>query len=404
VDDLTQGTHGSTALVAGGVEIAPAFSTAFEGSALPSGWTSAPWEMDGAATVNGGLSLDRAWAKNAAATGPGNSLKFNATFAAQAGQHVGFGVDYNAGPWAIFSSTSMANDGVYARVNTGPTGVDTVPSVRVGDFGTAYDLRIDWADNNDFVFYVNGIEKARLAGTGMPLTVKALASDVFGATNSDLKVASMSLRTNKSGTFESRAFDAGDARVASVAFGHEQTTPANTSIAYETSTSSDGSNWSPWSAGAIPPARYFKYRAILNTTDVAVTPRLTKATVDFQIASATPGGSTPPPIGDTKKAKIAMPRDADVTKRGKVRLLLTCPDDETRCSVALKFTSGGKTVASKSGKINGGDSRYISLKLSKAAKKKLAKAGKLKVVATLTVIDAAGNKRKSSRNIWLYSA
>ena len=107
---------------------------------------------------------------------------------------------------------------------------------------------------------------------------------------------------------------------------------------------------------------------------------------------------------DTKKPKLGMPRDADVTKRGKVRLLLTCPDDEQRCSVALKFKWNGDTVASKSGKIDGGDSRYISLKLSKAAKKKLAKAGKLKVVATLTVTDAAGNKRTSSKKIWLYSA
>ena len=70
--------------------------------------------------------------------------------------------------------------------------------------------------------------------------------------------------------------------------------------------------------------------------------------------------------------------------------------------MALKFKWDGDTVASKSGKIDGGDSRYITLKLSKAAKKKLAKAGKLKVVATLTVTDAAGNKRKSSKAIWLY--
>ena len=98
-----------------------------------------------------------------------------------------------------------------------------------------------------------------------------------------------------------------------------------------------------------------------------------------------------------------MPRDADVTKRGKLRLLLTCPDDETRCKVALKLKWNRATVASKSGKINGGDSRYITLKLSNAAKKKLAKAGKLKVVATLTVTDAAGNKRTSSKRLWLYS-
>ena len=162
------------------------------------------------------------------------------------------------------------------------------------------------------------------------------------------------------------------------------------------------SNWGPTSA--TRPAQYFQYRANLTTPDTAFTPRLTKASVDFQIATdPQPGPGTQPPGGgntggDTKKAKIGMPRDADVTKRGKVRLLLTCPDDETRCNVALKFKWDGDTVASKSGKIDGGDSRYITLKLSKAAKKKLAKAGKLKVVATLTVTDAAGNKRKSSKS------
>ena len=57
------------------------------------------------------------------------------------------------------------------------------------------------------------------------------------------------------------------------------------------------------------------------------------------------------------------------------------------CRAALVFKSGRKTIASKSGKIAGGDSRYITLKLSKAAKKQLAKARKLKVAATLTALE-----------------
>ena len=135
-----------------------------------------------------------------------------------------------------------------------------------------------------------------------------------------------------------------------------------------------------------------------------MSPRLTKAVVDFTIPTPPAGGrnNTPPPSGDTKKPKLGMPRDADVNRRGKVKILLTCPDDELFCRAALVFKSGGKTVASKSGKIAGGDSRYITLKLSTAAKKQLAKARKLKVAATLTVIDAAGNKRTSSKKIWLY--
>ena len=71
----------------------------------------------------------------------------------------------------------------------------------------------------------------------------------------------------------------------------------------------------------------------LTTPNITYTPEFTEATVDFRIATdPQPGPGNQPPGGgntggDTKKAKIGMPRDADVTKRGKVRLLLTCPDD-----------------------------------------------------------------------------
>jgi hypothetical protein len=404
VDDLTQGTHGSTALVAGGVEIAPAFDAMFNGSALPQGFESRQWTAGtGGATPNGSaMIVDRARGVNGIAGKPGSSLSFTATFGGQRAQHVGFAIDFNSPQWAAFS-TWESSDTIYARVRNGGPEPAPIPIPGVVP-GTEYKFQIDWTATG-FVFSVDGIKRAQHdvaipapAAGEMPFTSQASDFD----DSHTLAVKSMSLRNVVQGTFESRVFDAGDARVASIAFGHEQTTPANTSIAYETSTSSDGSNWSAWSAGAIPPARYFKYRAILNTTDVAVTPRLTKATVDFTIANTNPGGGTTPPAGDTKKPRLSMPRDADVNRRGKVKILLTCPDDELFCRAALVFKSGRKTVASKSGKIAGGDSRYLTLKLSTAAKKQLAKARKLKVAATLKVTDAAGNKRTSSKKIWLY--
>jgi hypothetical protein len=401
-DDFTQGTHDKTALVGGGVEIAPTFTTAFEGPALPAGWITGNWAASGSVNPAGGMTISEAWARNDAPAGPGSSLRFNATFRSQPAQHVGFGVDYATGPWAIFSS-STGNGGVYARINTGTGTADTAPEVRVGDTGTAYDLRIDWIDT-EFVFYVNSVEKARFGATGMPSTVKSLASDFVGGTDTELKVSSMALRTSKSSTFTSRTFDAGDARVTGISFTPEAETLDGTSISYETQTSSDNGTWSAWGpVGAAPPARYFRYRANLSTPNAAFTPRLKKATVDFTIANTNPGGGSAPPSGDTKKPKIGMPRDADVNKRGKAKILLACPADELFCKATLKFVSGRKTIASKSGKIAGGDSRYITLKLSKAAKKQLAKARKMKVTATLTVVDASGNKRTSSKKIWLYS-
>jgi hypothetical protein len=201
-----------------------------------------------------------------------------------------------------------------------------------------------------------------------------------------------------------RARSSRDARVSGITFTPEADTPSGTQIAYETQTSADGTSWSAWGpVGAAPLARYFRYRANMSTTNPGFTPRLKKATVDFTIANSNPGGGNTPPSGDTKKPKVGMPRDADVNRRGKAKILLTCPDDEAFCRAALVFKSGKKIIASKSGKISGGDSRYITLKLSKAAKKQLAKARKMKVTAVLVVRDAAGNKRTSSKKIWLYA-
>jgi hypothetical protein len=290
---------------------------------------------------------------------------------------------------------------VYARVDNGTvsTAVE-VPNVTPGN---AYDFRIDWKPSG-FDFYVNGTlvpEPATGPHPAIALPMTAQISDCLKPAVSSVPVAvdSMLLNTKTTGTYTSKVLDAGTAAVTGITFSGTSAS----GITYETSTSSDGVNWTPFSTGAIQPARYFKYRATLGASSPGTSPRLTNASVDFTIpAPPASGGNTTPPSGDTKKPRLGMPRDADVNRRGKVKILLTCPDDELFCRAALVFKSGRKTIASKSGKIAGGDSRYITLKLSKAAKKQLAKARKLKVAATLTVSDAAGNKRTSSKKIWLY--
>ena len=411
-DDFATTETGKTTLVGNAVELAT-FNQDFNGAALP--WPAVQFSAlsgcatDGGATMTGtALAVDGARVDSAKGN-PGSSLKFRATFGAQRFAHVGFGFDFDTvNRWAMFS-TNDTSDKIFARVHDGTTGTAVeVPGVTPGN---AYDFRIDWADSGTVKFYVDG---ALVPGTptapvigAMTAQVSDCLKDAAGAT--PVTVDSMLLRAEKSGTYTSKVFNAGNSRIAGITFTPEAETLNNTTISYESRTSSDNVTWTAWGpTSATQPAQYFQYRANLTTPDTASTPRLTKASVDFQITPAPqPGPGTQPPGGntggDTKKAKIGMPRDADVTKRGKVRLLLTCPDDETRCNVALKFKWNGDTVASKSGKIDGGDSRYITLKLSKAAKKKLAKAGKLKVVATLTVTDAAGNKRTSSKRIWLYS-
>jgi hypothetical protein len=394
VDDFTGGAHDKTALFGGGVEIAPAFNESFDQAPAP--WLT-PWRTPSEATTASGgvLQVNEALLDSGSVAGVGSSISFRATLGGQEDQHAGYASGFNDGQWAIFSRKTGSTN-IWARTAGGTSAVSQETELPTIPTNAPHDFRIDRTAQG-FKFYVDGNLVAEDTDPFTTETLYAQASDLSATV--PLTLESMSLRNVTQGVFTSKVFDAGSATVTGIAF----TKTIATGLSYETSTSSDGVNWTPFSAGAIQPARYFRYRALLSTTDVAVSPRLTAATVDFTLASTNPGGGgSTPPAGDTKKPRLGMPRDADVTRRGKVKILLTCPDDELFCRVALVFKSGRKTVASKSGKIAGGDSRYITLKLSKAAKKQLAKARKLKVAATLTVIDAAGNKRTSSKKIWLY--
>jgi len=75
------------------------------GSSLPAGWFSSPWSSGGGATVAGGtLTIDGAAAGTTSLYPSGLSLEFTATFTGDPWQHIGFGTDYNAAPWVIFST------------------------------------------------------------------------------------------------------------------------------------------------------------------------------------------------------------------------------------------------------------------------------------------------------------
>jgi PKD repeat protein len=70
--------------------------------------------------------------------------------------------------------------------------------------------------------------------------------------------------------------------------------PASTSVSFETRSSSDGVNWSAWSAlGAnntitSPAARYLQYRATLATSDQTLSPEIRQVVVTSASAGATP--------------------------------------------------------------------------------------------------------------------
>src|SRR3954471_22885631 len=56
VDDFTKGANDGTAATAAAVQLRPVLDEAFDGSVLPTGWTSTPWPGgSGTSTVSGGV-------------------------------------------------------------------------------------------------------------------------------------------------------------------------------------------------------------------------------------------------------------------------------------------------------------------------------------------------------------
>ena len=95
----------------------PSVGSTFE--VAPTGWSPTLWEPTGTATVADGVVTVNGARFNpvADATATSGVLEFGATFTAEANQHVGFGNDFDDGPWAMFS-TRNGNEGLFARTRT----------------------------------------------------------------------------------------------------------------------------------------------------------------------------------------------------------------------------------------------------------------------------------------------
>ena len=177
----------------GELQLAPAVGAEFSGSALPSGWTSTPWDAGGAATVAGGrVSVDGTLLGTTATYAPGRSLEFVATFANEPFQHVGLGTDLNGAPWAIFS-TGSGGTTLLARTNSGSDSTDTVLGSNL--LGAPHLFRIDW-QASQVVYSVDGVQVASHAlaiGTQM----RPVASDA--QRERDDRLASTGSRCRPSG-------------------------------------------------------------------------------------------------------------------------------------------------------------------------------------------------------------
>jgi hypothetical protein len=264
----------------GELALSPLVNGDFNGTALPSGWTSSPWVgLPSLTFALGEMRVDGTFvASSSLFHFPAASLEFAATFSGAPYQHAGFGVSLTDTTWALFSSG--AGDGLYARSNDGNTSHDTL--IPGSWFGTPHRFRIDWTATT-MTYFVDGTQVAShpVSIGGM---LRPLASDYVGD-GSVLKIDWMRMTPYGAGsTFLSGVLDAGAPVTWSTA-SWSGTSPAGTtvtmSVRYGNSPTPDAT-WTPFTAVSGPfngVARYLQYRLQLATSDTTKTPIVTDVTV-----------------------------------------------------------------------------------------------------------------------------
>ncbi|HXI27390.1 MAG TPA: N,N-dimethylformamidase beta subunit family domain-containing protein, partial [Vicinamibacterales bacterium] len=280
--------------------LAPTSATEFTGPDLSPGWTEVPWSPEGySIIVDGVLLVDGARVascvvdtngaclpettdvtQSAVFTSP-HTLEFTANFSGDRFQHAGLGATFasTSEPWAIFSTL---NGGLlFARTNSGGFGGNVIDTgLGTGLLGAFHRYKIDWrADSVDY--YVDGalVASHNLHINGQMRPVAASDFNPFGGT---IFVDWMRMSPYATGgTFYSRIFDA-EAPVNWNSIQWQATTPAGTSVSIAVRTGNTAvpdatwSDFQPMSSGGplTLNSQYIQYRAVLATTDAAVTPAL----------------------------------------------------------------------------------------------------------------------------------
>jgi hypothetical protein len=111
------------------------------------------------------------------------------------------------------------------------------------------------------------------------------------------------------------------------------------------------------------------------------------------------GGTSPPsselatPTADRLAPRVRVsPRRVRASRRGLVRLRVTCPPGEGTCRVDLRLRRAGTTVARKKLDVSGGSTRGVSLRLTQSARRRLLRSGSLSVIALAAARDLAANR------------
>ena len=108
-----------------------------------------------------------------------------------------------------------------------------------------------------------------------------------------------------------------------------------------------------------------------------------------------------PEVDETAPAVEILTRTLRASRKGIVTLRVACPDDETRCRLAVQLKDGRKLAGRKNGSVLGGKQGQLKVQLKKAIRTRLAAIGRLKLTVLVTATDDAGNAKTTKRRLTL---
>jgi hypothetical protein len=150
-----------------------------------------------------------------------------------------------------------------------------------------------------------------------------------------------------------------------------------------------------------------------NGVPISPEPRAVKG-IDYRVFAAAPGDyvATYGPGGaargrgasrtarDLRAPRVRVrPRRVRASRRGLVKLKVSCPRGERICRVALRLRHKGTTVASTKVRVAGGKTRRVSLRLTRSARRLLRRSGSLRVTAVAAARDLAANQATTRTRI-----
>ncbi len=263
----------------------------FDGGVLPGNWTTAPWTTGGEVSPSGNmLAIDGARVYTNATFDAPKALYFDGTFSGDPFQHMGLGTDFNAPPWAMFS-TGATGDALYARTQvTGGQPTDVKLAV---DPLAYHEYEIRWTANQ-VVFFVDGA-LVSTQDVAVPDGLHFIASDANLNGTKLLLDGIKILSYYPQGTFTSQVLDSSPDVVGTWSTLTAEGKLDGVSFRTRTGdTETPDASWSAWQSlgngGKIqsPAHRYLQYEATLSSLGGVYEDRLNAVTVGYDTDSTAP--------------------------------------------------------------------------------------------------------------------